>query len=209
MDEERGGEMRRHRNSGKWHYTNTPVCGVATENVCSGGDCATVKLGEAERLLANPRASREDRLFALRLVVHLVGDIHQPLHAADNGDAGGNKVQIGQGENNLHKAWDSGILKSMIRRSNPQDTAQAWLEKHRAEVSQLAQGSGADWERESYRLAKTVAYGHLVGTVCGRPQSIDRLPDSYVDEAKPIIEARLVAAGVRIAYMLNTAVGGR
>jgi hypothetical protein len=79
----------------RWHYDDAPVCDNASrDQYCPGGQCNSAQLERLTRVLAEPQAPLRARNEALKWVVHLVGDIHQPLHAADNGDRGGNDVRV-------------------------------------------------------------------------------------------------------------------
>src|SRR6266576_1038771 len=74
----------------RWHYDDVPVCGsVPKARYCPDGQCNSEQLKRLIIVLADTRAASRDRNEALKWVVHLVGDLHQPLHAADNGDRGG------------------------------------------------------------------------------------------------------------------------
>lgn len=99
-----------------WHYVNfarDAQCSYAPERNCIQGTCV---VGATERQiasLADRKANDEDRLKALKWVVHLVADAHQPLHAGFADDRGGNSFQVqafGRGTN-LHSVWDSGLIR--------------------------------------------------------------------------------------------------
>ena len=79
-----------------WHYVNIPVIDSVyrPERYCPGGDCVVAALERQIGVLANRGASKAERAEALKWVVHLVEDIHMPLHAGDRGDRGGNDVQL-------------------------------------------------------------------------------------------------------------------
>ena len=68
-------------------------------------------------MLADPQAPYREQLEALKYVVHFIGDVHQPLHAANNNDRGGNDVAVtflGQ-RTNLHAVWDGGIIAPAVK----------------------------------------------------------------------------------------------
>lgn len=204
-----------------WHYDNRPVCRAAAKRstYCPDGDCASVQIERQQRVLADRAATVDERRFALLVLLHLVGDIHQPLHAADHDDRGGNAVPVrlpgrsGRAINDdLHAAWDSHLLVVAFEDERDERRIATRLLGGRsaraAEISALQQGTPADWIGESYRIAQTTAYGQLPGFRCpasdppGEP--ID-LPPAYVDAARTLIPQRLLAAGARIAAVLDQA----
>lgn len=211
LDEERQALRSQMRGSQKWHYDNLPVCGQApAEAMCPRGDCALQQLSNFRQVLADPRQDRSDRAFAAKVVIHLVGDIHQPLHEADNGDAGGNGVSVTDGRRtslNLHQVWDSELLKQMMRGTSVDRYAADLLQRYRGRVSELAHGGPAGWAAESHVYAVNVAYGRLPGFACGKPLGVEVLTPAYKQAAYPVVERQLVAAGVRLAAVLNQALG--
>jgi S1/P1 Nuclease len=107
-----------------WHYVNIPVHALEGEpggydaaRDCPGGACIIPKIGQFERVLADQEAPSRQRLEALKYLVHFIGDVHQPLHASDNHDRGGNDVPVtfmGR-QTNLHAVWDTGIIEPAVK----------------------------------------------------------------------------------------------
>ena len=79
---------------------------------CPGGRCIVAAIAADHAVLANPASSIEDRAEALRFLIHFMGDLHQPMHVADNGDRGGNRriVYLDGDSTNLHAVWDGKLL---------------------------------------------------------------------------------------------------
>ncbi len=146
-----------------------------------------------ERQLRDPAASPAQRGEALKFLVHLVGDVHQPLHVGRRGDEGANKVAVVfNGEpNNLHWVWDALILR---------DQGYSYSELARALDHPTAEQVGV-WQAASFAdwIAESVA----------ARASIYRLPADgkinylYSFEHWPLIQDRLLRAGVRLAGRLN------
>src|SRR3954466_16153736 len=92
-----------------WHYVT--LNGTTYDHPPPQGD-ALEALGRFRRVLADPNASRADKQLALRFIVHLVGDLHQPLHVGKCCDKGGNDVKLSWfgKPTNLHAVWDSAIV---------------------------------------------------------------------------------------------------
>jgi hypothetical protein len=98
------------------HYVDVPLDQDRYDARFSGRGadkgCIVEKIQEFRAILGDPKRSVEDRRVALRFVVHLLGDLHQPLHVGDNGDSGGNRTQVrffARGSN-MHRVWDSDII---------------------------------------------------------------------------------------------------
>jgi hypothetical protein len=197
-----------------WHYDDVPVCGSAPKaRYCPDGQCNSEQLKRLIGVLADPHAALRDRNEALKWIVHLVGDIHQPLHAADNADRGGNRVQVAlsgvrtRGRENLHRAWDSDLVRIALHARNRQQTPDdidALAAEARGLVNEAGQGSPDQWAFESNNLARNVAY-HYPGFACGStPQEIVVLDGDYRAEAQEIVRERLLLAGGRLANLLNS-----
>ena len=118
-------------------------------------------------VLGNKDADFSKRQKALKYLIHFVGDLHQPLHAGDNHDRGGNDVQVeflGQAINpynhklwNLHAVWDSGILEAHDRDAHHYAKRLSALLDSQPEGAFL-DGSVADWAMESHQIAKEHVY---------------------------------------------------
>ncbi len=193
-----------HPETGPWHYIDVPLAAstIDMEHECPAGNCVVAKIAEFESVLKNKSAVPALRREALEFVVHFVGDLHQPLHCADNNDQGGNKVQVvffGQ-PGNLHAVWDGGI----IRREKQWGAQLAATLESRITPEQRvewARGSVEDWALESHALAVKVAYGKL-------PQgATPSLGDDYVNATLPVVEEQIEKAGIRLAHLLNEALG--
>src|SRR5262249_55712110 len=114
------------------------------------------KIHEFRAILKDPKRSVEDRRFALRFLVHLVGDLHQPLHVGDNHDRGGNDTQVrwfDQGSN-MHRVRDSGIIE------RADDNEDFWFATLLTELDgqknlvDAQRGSAEDWATESLKAAQ-------------------------------------------------------
>lgn len=214
MDEQRPALAQQFPHSPSWHYDNVPVCPHAAPaaHICPDGNCASAQIETFGRILADNAATHDDRALALRLVVHMVGDIHQPLHAADNHDRGGNRIAIrlSSGDANLHYAWDAVFVKAALRGMGEKEFADSLVTAHRADIEGWAKGEVQDWIAESNRLAATKVYGGLAGFACPAPtaDSLQTLDTAYHDEAAKVVRLQLARAGVRIAAVLNRAFSG-
>ncbi len=196
--------------SERWHYDNRPDCGarVPLESYCADGACASAAYAKYRAILADHRSPAAERLFALRVVVHVLADIHQPLHAADNADRGGNRLEVSVGRRrhpkSLHAAWDIDFVKRAMHGERPEGfVRELGADRERARA-RLEAGDFADWARESWQLAHDYAYGQLPGFACGveEPRA-ERLPAEYSDGAARIVREQLARAGFRLAAELR------
>ena len=217
-DEIRGSEADHPR----WHYDNMPVCGAApaagAAGWCMQGECASARLGELLSVLADRRRPELERNEALKWIVHLVGDLHQPLHAADFAE-GGTQVPVelagsrGHPEHKraltLHGAWDVRLPNAALhagRDRQPDDTAVQALQTRAGQFDPAQiRAPPARWLAESNALARDVALDYP-GFACDRvPQAAVTLSRAYQQRAQRVILERLALAGARLAYVVNRA----
>jgi hypothetical protein len=197
----------------RWHYDDLPVCGAVAEPLhCRDEQCNTAQLHRLTGVLADARAPLRERNEALKWVVHLLGDIHQPLHAADNSDHGGNDVQVAlsgvrtRGRVSLHGAWDGELVQLALHtrsRQRPPAEIATLAAEARGLTGRLGQGSPESWALESNRLARRVSYAYP-GFACNHvPAGIVILDGTYQAHAAPVVRERLLLAGARLAALLN------
>jgi hypothetical protein len=196
-----------------WHYDNMPVCGrEPRDEYCRDGQCNTARLERLIGVLSDSRAPHRERNEALKWIVHLVGDIHQPLHAADNDDEGGNAVAVvlagahTRGRTELHGVWDNDLVRLALQTRNTR-RAPANLAALAAAAEDLrrsrGQGTPEQWARESNELARRLAY-HYTGFVChALPRRIVILDADYQRAAERVVRDQLLLAGARLAALLN------
>jgi hypothetical protein len=188
-----------------WHYDDVPICGSAPQSqYCPGGQCNSGQLPRLMALLADPRTPPRERNESLKWVVHLVADLHQPLHAADNNDRGGNRVQVAlggvrtRGRQNLHRVWDNELVQLTLRtRGHQQPPADigVFAAEARRMAAAVGQGTPDSWARESNNLARNLAYRYP-GFACGRvPPGIVVLDGDYQDSAELVVRKRLCWRG--------------
>jgi len=182
-----------HRNpsTGAWHYVNFPrdSCTYDAQRDCQDGRCVVGAIERELEVLAS-NTSDENRLKALKYVVHLVGDVHQPLHAGYLDDKGGNTYQLQafMRGSNLHALWDTGLIRNLDQDT---DTLVKRLLPHsRAAASR--NGSAVEAAQESCRIVGTP------GFYPARKVGMD-----YIEHFTPTMEQRLAQAGARLAGTLN------
>ncbi len=188
------------RETAPWHYVNIPVIDSTWQprRHCPRG-CIVSALDSLIPALADQQAAKARRADALRFVVHLVGDLHQPLHAGDRGDRGGNDVKIRfQGKlMTLHAFWDSQLLRAISpdeRALVDRLVAQA---ARRPDLDKIRKGTIADWAMESHDVARARIYAVL-------PQDLV-ITRSHVTEVAAVVHEQLLRAGIRLAAVLEQA----
>jgi hypothetical protein len=186
------------------HYVNVPLDAkkVNQRRDCGNGgsECVLGAIDRFSRILSDSKADKQDRVEALKFLVHFVEDLHQPLHVAYASDRGGNDVAVkwfGQ-DTNIHAVWDYHIIE---KRLAGEDRA-AYLKKLRSRVSEgqikswLSQSVDPEaWANESLAITRRI-YLEL-------PKS-GALGQAYYDSNIAAVEDRLLMAGVRLALVLNT-----
>lgn len=177
-----------------WHYVNMPF-GVKYEDAEKNpnGDLV-VGIETCKKVLLDENASKEDKVFHLKMLVHLIGDLHQPMHVGLKEDKGGNDFQVqwfGNGAN-LHSVWDS----KMINHFNMTYTELADNERElsKQQIEMLQQGTIVDWVNETQEYA-IKAY-----------QSAEKGNDlryRYMYDNFHVVRSQLQKGGIRLAKVLN------
>lgn len=180
------------RMSAPWHYVNIPD-GQTYNRARRDRDGDVIEA--LERFVAVLRfdgSSREDKIAALKFIAHFVGDIHQPLHVGRADDRGGNEVRVSWfgRSSNLHRVWDSEVISR--QRLSPRSLVRALESRSPGEVKAWGQDSPMTWVAESMALRPLIY--DMSGTGLGR---------AYLRAAGPVVEQRLLQAGVRFAALLD------
>ncbi|HEY0291685.1 MAG TPA: S1/P1 nuclease [Hansschlegelia sp.] len=176
--------------------------GFDAEKLCNKPrSCATVGISAQAAILSDTSRPREARLKALKFVVHLVGDVHQPLHAT--ADSGHERVMVGSRTTTIHKVWDTLIIR--FARLDPKAMADALTARPQYRTLQYG-GAPADWTVESRDIARDVIFPDLARSP--KVNGVIDLPKGYAADMRPIVFDRLTQAGVRLADLLNATLGG-
>jgi hypothetical protein len=160
------------------------------------------KIQEFKAILRDPARPVAERRMALRFIIHLVGDLHQPLHVGDNHDRGGNDTQVrflARGSN-MHRVWDSDII-------DKAGESRWWMENLTAMDTPEARakamaGSVEDWASESLLAVRQAYQDPKTGQ---RIKPGTKLTDSYQVVNLPVVKRRLYDGGVRLVMVLNEA----
>jgi hypothetical protein len=165
-------------------------------------NCAVDRIEIFRKVLADENASREQRLEALKWVVHFVGDLHQPLHAIEEA-RGGNDIklpvfgspQCGDYPCNLHWTWDNMLLEHTgLSEQQYVHREQALIRAERLDLK--ADGGPIDWANESHLEARKI--------LDQKPASVD---EAYFQANIHLVNQKLALAGLRLAALLNDTLG--
>ena len=179
-----------------WHYVTVREGDeYQASDAPAEGDAMTA-LPRFTATLRDPKASIEDKRLALRFVVHIIGDLHQPLHAGGGNDRGGNdfKVTWFGKSTNLHSVWDSAMIE---QRSLSYSEYARWLSRSITpeQVIGWSDPNPSTWLRESIALRKTVY------------PTNPSISWDYAYQHRDEMNDRLKRGGVRIAAYLNWVFG--
>ena len=189
-----------------WHYQNVDICRpFDLTPACKDGNCVSTQIGRQAAILKDRRAAPRERLMALAFLVHFVGDIHQPLHAGDRGDKGGNDALADYGiygppKMNLHSIWDGLLAERAI--STPPSLVRRYSAAERA---RLGSGNAVDWSRESWLAAHTAYDAATGGQACAPYPARGALDEATIVRLVPVAREEVVKGGLRLARMLDRA----
>ena len=207
----------------QWHFVDIEISHPSITDACfshpplpaglpaSRGParaCLVDKVDQFTAELAGSATPPDERLLALKFLLHCVGDLHQPLHASDDDDRGGNdKLASAPGfrAGTLHHLWDTEFVGSLG--SDPLQVARALLAASTpSDRRRWAAGTPAQWALDTFQLAKRDAYGRLPQP---GPAASFRLGPAYLKAAQRDVRLQLLKAGIRLAAVLNRALDPR
>jgi ankyrin repeat protein/S1-C subfamily serine protease len=186
------------------HYINVPrdAAKVDLKRDCPDDKCVLGAINHYAAVLKDKSATHDDKVIALKLLVHFVGDVHQPLHVSYEDDRGANSIKTRvfdqPKERNLHAVWDETLIerrmngdRSAMEEAMLKQVTDAKLKKWRAATNPV------EWANESLTITRQL-YKDVPPN--GQVMTID---EAYYAKHIDTVEDRLTAAGVRLAAMLN------
>ena len=191
-----------------WHYQNVDVCKpFDLTPACKDGNCVSAQIERQATILANRRAPARDRVMALAFLVHFVGDLHQPFHAGDRGDLGGNNALADYGivrspRMNLHAIWDGLLAERAI------STPPSLVRRYPAAVRRrLGAGTVTDWSREGWQVARLAYDAATGGAGCAPYPARGNLDAATITRLVPVAREEVRKGGLRLARLLDSALG--
>ncbi len=189
-----------------WHYQNVDICKpFDLKTPCADGNCVSAQVTRNAKLLSDKSLPPRERLMALAFLVHFVGDLHQPLHAGDRSDRGGNDQKASYGafagsRLNIHGIWDGYLAERAI--STPPSGATGLAEEKRPD---MADGTVENWSRESWTVARDFYARVQGGDPCTSKVPRAQVSEEVIAAEIPVVRAQVVKGGVRLARLLDAA----
>lgn len=180
-----------------WHYKNIDA-DETYEKAKKNDKGDVVNAIQKQTLILNDTTrNKEERALALKMLVHFLGDVHQPMHLGHAKDLGGNRVdvQFFRNPKNLHGVWDTNLVEAAHKWSYTE-----WQQQiDRAtpeEVTVITASNDPDvWAKETFELAKNIYEVTSPGS---------NIEYKYIAKWTPVIENQLLKGGLRLANLLNT-----
>lgn len=208
-----------HRETAAWHFVDIEIDQPDLADACFGfpalppgqwasqgpaQECVVNKIDEFAAELKDPSTPAGERFLALKFVIHLIGDLHQPLHAADHHDRGGNCVVLSPpvgAQNNLHAYWDVSVVNE-LGQSAPQIAERLDARLSAAELKEWTTGSPRSWAMDSFEIGRRDVYALPSTPTCQSVGSVALSP-AYLAQAEKDAATQLLKAAVRLAAVLN------
>ena len=191
LDSDWADEIRADRpETSAWHYVNVELgsAGYDPKRDCPDGICVVAQIEKDTRILGDAKAPRAGHVEALEFLIHFIGDVHQPLHVADDHDKGGNSrfLFLHGGRTNLHRIWDTDVVAALG--PDPQRVAASLTAGLTPQQkTKDSAGTPADWANESFAAAGKI--------YAGLPPDGD-LPYAIMYAVRsPMVRAQLLKAG--------------
>jgi hypothetical protein len=185
-------------------FQHPPLPAGSSASAGPSNNCLTDKVAQFRKELADPQTPVTERRYALQFLLHFIGDLHQPLHASDNHDSGGNSKSVkalNMPSGSLHHYWDTEFVKRLgvdpARVSTTLINGITASQRH-----SWSSGTPNSWAGQSYQVARVHAYGKLPAV---NPDGSYTLSAAYVADATAVERRQLRRAGVRLAKVLNDA----
>lgn len=177
-----------------WHYVNFPLTSTYEDSKKNPDGDVVKGIDKCISVLRNAESTREDKVFYLKLLVHLVGDLHQPLHVGKAEDRGGNDIKVTwhRKDSNLHRVWDSEMIETW--NMSYVELADNAKKLSKGQIDQIGSGSVLDWTYESRALAKKVY---------AETKNGDKLSYRYSYDHWNTVMDQLQKGGIRLARILN------
>ena len=177
-----------------WHYVNMGLDeNYETAEKNPKGDLVTA-IAKCISVLKDPKQKESDKVFYLKMLVHLVGDLHQPMHIGQKEDRGGNRIKVqwfGQGTN-LHSVWDTKMIEAW--NMSYLELANNAKDLSRSQVKAIEKGSVEDWVNEVHAITKELYSSVKEG---------ENLRYRYSYDHFATVRTQLQKGGIRLAKILN------
>jgi len=181
-----------------WHYVNYPLGMSYKDSEKSEYGDIVMAIEECINKVKDDNNTKEDRVFYLKMLIHFVGDLHQPMHASRAEDKGGNNIQVqwfGEGSN-LHRVWDKNLIESYGMTYS--ELAAELIDVDRKERKAIQEGTIYDWVDESHKICAKLYDSVEIG---------EKLGYRYSYDYNELLFKQLQKGGLRLAKVLNEVFG--
>ncbi len=183
-----------YRSYGTWHYVNFPFDSTYEKHPKSEKGDLIVGINTCVSALKNENSSKDEKIFHLKMLVHFIGDLHQPLHIGLADDKGGNDFQVRWFKDgaNLHRVWDYHMIDDYDMSYT--ELAENSEELTKNQLKRFQAGTVIDWMYDSRDLCKQVYENTEIG---------DKLGYMYMYDYMNVVRTQLQKGGIRLAVLLN------
>ena len=181
----------------------TGNCGVAPK-------CVVTAIAKDFAVLSSATATPDQKAASLKFLGHWVGDVHQPLHVSFEDDRGGNNINVsGLCGSNLHSAWDTCLVVAAVGTSVEDAAAKLLTSITQEQIRVWSQSDPKQWANESFKITESVQTKYCVmrGNSCDQASGSVNIDQAYIDANVPIVKEQLQKAGIRLARLLDKALG--
>ncbi len=193
------------------HYLNLPrdSAGLSSDQCPLAQKCVLTAILSDQKTLASKDETDANRLLALKSLGHWVGDIHQPLHVSFEDDKGGNTISVSGCARNLHAVWDNCLVDYAVGRDVVKASTSLKAAITPAMQAQWMSSTARDWADETFAIAKAVTTGYceVHGPSCDPTHESMTITTEYLESNRQVVREQLVKAAVRLARLLDTALG--
>jgi hypothetical protein len=181
-----------------WHYVNFPLDGNYKDSEKNPKGDLITGINHCIAVLKDNNSTKEDKVFYLKILVHLVGDLHQPMHVGQAEDKGGNDIKVKwfYKSSNLHRVWDTDMIAEY--KMSYTELADSVEELSKTEINQIKNGSVLDWVSETHELTREV-YNSV--------EENENLRYKYSYKYLSSVRKQLQKGGIRLAKLLNEIFG--
>jgi hypothetical protein len=193
------------------HFLNLPrdSTGLTSDNCPLAQSCVLTAIIGDLKIVSSKNEPDAKRLLALESLGHWVGDIHQPLHVSFEDDRGGNQIMVSGCARNLHAVWDNCLVDYAVG-SDVVKAANSMMSTITPDMrEQWTNSTPRDWANETFAIAKAVTTRYCVmhGPSCDPTVESFVITTDYLESNKPVVREQLQKAAVRLARLLDTALG--
>ena len=181
-----------------WHYVNFPLDGNYEDSKKNPKGDIITGISHCVKVLKDKESSEEDKVFYLKMLVHFIGDLHQPMHIGQAEDKGGNTIQVEwfKRGTNLHRVWDENMIEAW--KMSYIELANNTKDLSKNQIKAIEKGTVLDWVYDTHKITKKVYKSVKVG---------ENLRYRYSYVYFPVVRQQLQKGGIRLAKLLNDIFG--